>query len=107
MHFQWIPCHRKKNRSIKIGSYTLPLCARCSGVLLGYLFLPLFFVFSSILKIVIIPILILPLLIDGFTQKWQWRESNNFLRLTTGILFGVGQCVLIVITVKFIIKLLI
>jgi uncharacterized membrane protein len=35
-------------------------------------------------------LLILPLIIDGFLQALQYRESNNTLRLITGFLFGVG-----------------
>ena len=33
----------------------------------------------------------IPLLIDGFTQKWKWRSSTNLLRLTTGVLSGNGM----------------
>ena len=97
--FQWIPCHRRIDRSIKISNYTFPLCARCSGILLGYFILPLLFIQSQIIKWWFIPLLMIPLLIDGFTQKWNWRESNNSLRITTGILFGIAQSILIVKTV--------
>ncbi len=33
----------------------------------------------------------IPLLIDGFTQKWKWRSSTNLLRVTTGVLSGNGM----------------
>ena len=33
----------------------------------------------------------IPLLIDGFTQKWKWRSSSNLLRITTGVLSGNGM----------------
>ncbi|WP_430509185.1 DUF2085 domain-containing protein [Gottfriedia solisilvae] len=102
--FQWIPCHRRIDRSIKISNYTFPLCARCSGIVIGYLFLPLLFLQSHYLKWWLIPLLMIPLLIDGFTQKWKWRESNNSLRIITGILFGIAQCILIVKTVIFLLK---
>lgn len=104
--FQWIPCHRKIDRSIKILNYTFPLCARCSGILFGYLFLPLLFIQTQILKWWFIPVLMIPLLIDGFTQKWKWRESNNSLRIITGILFGLAQSMLIVKTVILLLKFL-
>lgn len=97
--FEWIPCHRNLNRSIKLFNYTFPLCARCSGIVFGYLLLPLLFLQSQLLKWWLIPILMTPLLIDGFTQKWKWRESNNTLRIITGLLFGMAQSMLIVKTV--------
>ncbi|GCE49169.1 putative membrane protein [Thermosporothrix hazakensis] len=31
-----------------------------------------------------------PMALDGFTQMFGWRESNMFLRLLTGSLFGLG-----------------
>ncbi len=36
-------------------------------------------------------ILILPTLIDGFVQAYTNRESNNWTRLITGIMSGIGQ----------------
>jgi uncharacterized membrane protein len=32
----------------------------------------------------------IPMLIDGFTQKRQFRKSNNLLRIITGFLAGFG-----------------
>ena len=32
----------------------------------------------------------LPALIDGYTQFRGWRVSNNYLRLGTGLMAGVG-----------------
>lgn len=104
MHFKWIPCHRRFDRSIKIKSYTSPLCARCSAVFIGYLFLPLTFLFSNSLFWWYIPVLMIPLLIDGYSQKWNWRESNNVVRIITGFLFGLGQCIMIVFMVHKILQ---
>ncbi|WP_129690997.1 DUF2085 domain-containing protein [Gottfriedia acidiceleris] len=106
MIFNWIPCHRKQERSFHIGSYTFPLCARCSAVLIGYLFLPFLFMISSLLLWWYIPLLMMPLLIDGYTQKWNWRESNNYLRFITGLLFGIAQTILIIRFVLFLTKIL-
>lgn len=106
MFFQWIPCHRNLERSIKVGSFVFPLCARCMAILIGYLFLPLLFKYSFILSWWEVPLLVLPLLIDGFTQKWKWRKSNNFLRIITGFLFGIAQCIIIVLSVLNLIKLI-
>lgn len=34
--------------------------------------------------------LMIPMLIDGFTQKLTTYESTNFRRFITGFLFGIG-----------------
>jgi len=58
---------------------------------LGYLTFP-FFTFDVIsLSLVVTLILIIPTFIDGLTQAYCNRESNNTLRLITGIMSGVGQ----------------
>ncbi|MEH7455044.1 DUF2085 domain-containing protein [Gottfriedia acidiceleris] len=106
MILSWVPCHRKQERSLHIGSYTFPLCARCTAIFVGYLFLPFLFRISSFIFWWYIPILMIPLLIDGYTQKWKWRESNNFLRFITGFLFGIAQTILIVRSVLFLIQIL-
>ncbi|MGV2886043.1 DUF2085 domain-containing protein [Paenibacillus taichungensis] len=88
-----IPCHRRPDRSFFIQNKQMPVCARCFGILYGYLPLPFFFYISIPWYLGVA--LLLPLLLDGYTQKWKWRESTNILRVTTGICFGVGQCIMI------------
>jgi uncharacterized membrane protein len=38
----------------------------------------------------------LPTLIDGLTQAFMHRESNNFIRVTTGLLAGTGGMAIVV-----------
>jgi len=83
-------CHRRKDRSLRISGYTFPLCARCTGLWLGFvmgllvrvagLHMPLIFAFAFML----------PLTVDGLTQLAGYRESNNRLRLLSGALFGIA-----------------
>jgi uncharacterized membrane protein len=83
-------CHRRQDRSLKILTYTLPLCARCTGLWLGFalglslrlagLHMPLLFAVA----------LMLPLMADGLTQLVGLRMSNNLLRLASGVLFGIA-----------------
>jgi len=40
-------------------------------------------------------ILVIPALIDGYTQLRGWRMSNNGLRLVTGLLAGSGAGMII------------
>jgi uncharacterized membrane protein len=39
--------------------------------------------------------MIFPTFYDGFTQLKGSRESNNFLRLSTGLMGGIGLAILI------------
>ncbi|MFS0779399.1 DUF2085 domain-containing protein [Neobacillus sp. 3P2-tot-E-2] len=91
-----VPCHRMKSRSLTIKGYTLPICARCTGILLGYLFFPFLFVFDLSLPLWLGILLNFPMVLDGWTQKRNIRMSNNTLRLSTGIVSGLGQSIIIV-----------
>ncbi|MBS4193190.1 DUF2085 domain-containing protein [Bacillus sp. FJAT-49705] len=91
-----VPCHRKKERCLTIRGYTLPLCARCTGILGGYLFFPILIAFHLQLPIWLGLLLNIPMVLDGWTQKMNYRMSNNPLRFSTGIMCGFGQSVLIV-----------
>lgn len=96
-------CHCAPERSIIISGKPI-LCYRCFGILAAlqisfYLLVimktvfhidPLSFFPFTLPWIIFTSLLVIPLLIDGFTQKWKWRMSNNKLRLLTGISFGIG-----------------
>lgn len=43
----------------------------------------------------------MPCAIDGFTQLFEYRESNNILRLITGLLGGVGLIMVYEIMINF------
>lgn len=101
-----VPCHRMKSRSLTIKGYTLPLCARCTGILSGYLFFPFFFNLDLNFPLWLGIVLNLPMVIDGWTQKRKYRMSNNLLRLSTGIFSGLGQSILIVSISQMIISIL-
>ncbi|MFT4414750.1 DUF2085 domain-containing protein [Fredinandcohnia humi] len=90
-----IPCHRYPARCLHIKGKPMPLCARCFAMLVGYAFMPIALIFSITTAIWIPIAMSIPLLVDGFTQRWKWRESSNLTRLVTGLLFGVGQSLFI------------
>ena len=96
MNIQFVSCHRKAERSFFWRGKQFPVCARCTGIYLGYLSFPIFnfdlYYISSLSSI----LLMLPTIFDGLTQAYLRRESTNFIRLTTGILGGVGAMSLIV-----------
>ncbi|TCS95769.1 DUF2085 domain-containing protein [Hazenella coriacea] len=91
-----IPCHRKPNRCLHMKGKPLPICARCMSMLLGYLWIPILFLVPIELPWWVGVPLQLPMLIDGFTQLFKWRESTNLLRVITGSLSGLGLSIIIV-----------
>lgn len=87
-------CHQMPQRSIILSGYQIPFCARDTGVYIGCLIgaiLPLVNVKTpKFMKSLLFCILLLtPLIADGVTQTIMGlRESNNIVRLATGLLFG-------------------
>ncbi|MBU6997442.1 MAG: DUF2085 domain-containing protein [Theionarchaea archaeon] len=79
-------CHQLPQRSFHIAGHQLPVCARCTGIYLGAL------IGSSVASGTSPPRWVLmaavfPLVLDGGTQL-LFRESNNILRLATGLAAG-------------------
>ncbi|MDR0460817.1 MAG: DUF2085 domain-containing protein [Nitrososphaerota archaeon] len=83
-------CHRLEERCIKIGKHTSFLCARCTGLVTGAGLAVVLLAVSVTLPLYVLGLICLPLLIDGFTQLFNLRKSNNPLRFISGILFAVG-----------------
>ncbi|WP_051271893.1 DUF2085 domain-containing protein [Shimazuella kribbensis] len=91
-----IPCHRRADRSLFFHGKQFPLCARCTAIYAAYLILPIFAFIPKTIYFLILGILFqVPMFIDGYTQLRQWRESNNYLRVITGFISGIGQCLFI------------
>jgi uncharacterized membrane protein len=97
-------CHRIDLRSFHLGDRALPLCARCSGMYLGVLVSIAYFairrrkaaLFPPRSLILILGIIFVGYVIDGVNSYIHLLplgsglyEPTNFLRLTTGFLFGI------------------
>lgn len=95
-------CHRKPERSFFWKGKQFPVCARCTGIHIGYISFPLFLFSVFTLNIWWTVLLILPTYLDGLTQAFFKRESNNLLRVTTGVIAGIGLMSLVSIIGKFI-----
>lgn len=100
-------CHNLCTRTFKFKNLYLPICSRCTGIYVGiYLsFLKILFGYDALYSI----ILMLPLVIDGLIQNKTSYVSNNFRRLITGCLFGIGIIevfLLMVYTNQYIYKLI-
>ena len=83
-------CHRREDRSFKVHGHVFPVCARCTGIIVGFALAVLLLNIEYRVPSIYSVIFIIPLLMDGFSQSFGWRESNNLLRLLTGIVFGIG-----------------
>ena len=92
-------CHRKPERSFIIKGHQFPVCARCTGfytsLLLYFTYTYHFFVDYNFTIITIAATLLIPAAVDGLTQFMGYRESNNTLRLITGLLGGLGLGILV------------
>lgn len=91
-------CHQKPERSFFWKGKQFPLCARCSGIHLGYFSIPLFLFGIIEIPILWTIIMILPTYIDGLVQAYFDIESTNSRRFITGLASGIGSMSLITIT---------
>jgi len=96
----FVACHRMPERSFFYKGKQFPVCARCTGIYIGYVSIIVFAIFRIYLPVFCSLALLLPSVIDGLTQAYCRRESNNILRFITGIMFGVGISSLLAILAK-------
>lgn len=85
-HFALIMrCHQMPERSFSFRSRQIPLCARCLGITVGALVVPLY-----VRDFRIAALLIAAMIIDGGTQALGLRVSKNWFRFASGIGFSLG-----------------
>lgn len=108
MNWTNLICHRKPERSFFFRGHQFPVCARCTGfyiaLVLYFIYTYYFYVDYNPLLLTIAVLLLVPAGIDGTTQLFELRESNNILRLITGLMGGLGLGI-IVKAIKFFIYL--
>ena len=101
-------CHRKPERTFKINNHYFPVCSRCTGFYIGafsyFIYVYFNFVEYTPSLIFIAFLMLIPAFIDGSTQLFGFRESNNLLRLITGLIGGLGLAILIKALKYFIIS---
>lgn len=102
--YQWLPiifgCHCQEHRSFHYQGIKFPICARCTGELIG-IFCSIFSFTFFHLDISISILMMIPLLLDGGTQALTSYESTNSKRLITGVLFGFALSNLFLLSVVF------
>ncbi len=106
MKYSKILCHRIPERSFHYKNHQFPVCARCTGFYTGlavFLIYNYFFSITYTIELFIISAaLLIPAAVDGFTQFFGLRESNNNLRFVTGFIGGIG----LIIVIKSLFKIL-
>lgn len=85
--YKIVRCHRLSCRSFFVRNRQFHICARCTGLLVGCAVSPLFLLLGE-RAFIAFAISCTALTLDGVTQLFGWRESNNKLRFVTG--FGTG-----------------
>lgn len=88
---KYVKCHRLSSRSFFVKNRQFHICARCTGLLVGYVISPIFLFWGELGGKIFILLCTL-LILDGTTQLTGVRESNNTLRFITG--FGTGATIL-------------
>lgn len=91
-------CHQMPERSFFIKDMQFPVCARCTGVFIGWLFavVGIFFYRPGFITICVFCAL---MFIDWFLQYKNILRSNNIRRLITGILGGYALTSLYIILI--------
>ena len=92
---QFTVCHQRSDRSFHFRGRQFPLCARCTGLMIGCFFYPLFLFNIIDIPIYLIVALHMPMIIDGLRQVYLNQESTNILRFVTGLLAGASQMALV------------
>jgi uncharacterized membrane protein len=85
-------CHQKAERSFFLNGNQMPFCSRCTAIWIGLaigLFLMVVFKIALNEKfLILLFIAIIPIGIDGIGQLFGLWESNNVIRVITGLLIG-------------------
>lgn len=83
-------CHCRPDRSFFWRGKQFPICARCTGELIGILGgIPIIFAYGYA-GLPLMALLMAPMVADGLIQLLTSYESTNLRRLLTGILFGIA-----------------
>ena len=93
-------CHKRPERSFFYKGKQFPICARCTGICIGYV-LGIVYAFFALFSWIAVLIAFIPLIIDGMGQLIGYWESNNTRRLFTGTIFGAAIIHFIVLNVQW------
>lgn len=86
-----IYCHQRLDRSFTMNGNEMPFCARDLGIFLGLAVgMLMVLVIRPGFRLWLFIVLVAPILLDGGMQLLGLYESNNAVRMITGVLGGGG-----------------
>ena len=85
MDYTRLICHRIPERSFFFRGHQFPY----------FIYAYFNYVDYDLNLLILAIILLVPAFLDGTTQLFQFRQSNNILRLITGLLGGIGLGILV------------
>lgn len=89
----WLPiicgCHCMPDRSFHYKGVQFPVCARCTGAVIGFV-IAVIAVFFFRMKAYVYALMLIPAVIDGTVQRFTEYRSTNLRRFVTGLPFGCG-----------------
>lgn len=102
-------CHQKEERCYWMCSEPLIVCSRCLGIYFGFLLTFIFLLisfgfFTRRVEFLLAVLFLVPMGIDGVSQLFKFRESNNPLRFFTGYLAGFAVALVFYATVSRLLK---
>ena len=83
-------CHQMPERSFFIKGFQFPVCARCTGILAGYILAAICRGFRIRVGYRKSCFMLIPMAVDGGLQYLTGYHSNNRRRFWTGLLAGFG-----------------
>ncbi len=99
-------CHQMPERSFFICGYQFPVCARCTGVIAGYLLSIICIICGARPDYYAVALMIAIMGIDWGIQRIGILKSTNIRRLITGISGGVGVTYFYFYLIRFIVLLI-
>lgn len=100
----YLGCHQRPDRSFFYKNKQFPVCARCTGVIIGQTIAIFAYLLNIRLHIIWCIILCGIMFGDWLIQKLNILESTNPRRLITGLLGGYGYMTIVCKALMFIFK---
>lgn len=100
-------CHQLPERSFFFRQYQFPVCARCCGVFVGQITALVLLCFGIIVPLYMGFLFAFIMFVDWGIQYLGILESNNFRRLISGVLGGIGTWSIVINLICYLFNLII
>lgn len=94
-------CHQKSDRSFFYHGWQFPVCARCTGLYLGYLLGLLLLIAQLQLPLLLCLCLMLLMWLDWYIQYRNIKASTNRRRCLSGLAAGCAMIHLLAYGIQF------